>query len=99
MAMLLEALVHVNDKASADAAAQAVRRYGHLLRHDIDPLLGAGRSSLMRLAQLRDRYKDSSLNSDAKGVLREYFRIFSQGFYSSAALRRSFSDMMKPKRD
>ncbi len=98
MAMLSESLVQVSDKASADAAADAVRRYGHLLRSDISTLLGAGRPSLLQLAQLRYRYKDSSLNADAKSVLREYFRIFSRQYYGSTALRQAFSDMMKPSR-
>ncbi len=95
MAALRESLVHVNDKATADAAATTVTRYGSLLRSDIQTILGNGRPSLLQLAMLRKSYQNSAISAEAKGVLREYFRISSQGYYGSNTLRQSFIDMLK----
>ncbi len=98
MALMREALVHVNDRASADAAATTVDRYGNQLRSDIGTILGNGRPSLLQLAMLRKSYQNSSISTEAKGVLREYFRIASQGYYGSDSLRQSFLNMLKGNR-
>ncbi len=95
MVTLNRALTNVQDKATADAAAPAVRQYGALLRQDIVSLFSNGRPSLMQLLLLKNSYQNSNLKAESKTALREFFRIYSQGFYGSDELRQSFIDMLK----
>ncbi len=99
MALLREALVQANNKSSADVAAIAVRRYGSLLHEDLNTLLDNGRPSFIQLAMLRKSYQNSAISAEAKGVLREFFRLYSQGFYGSTELRQAFLDMLKFNRN
>ena len=94
LAKLHRALANAQDKASADAAAPAVREYGSLLRSDIDTLIANGKPSLIQLALLRNSYQNSNLSAEAKSTLHEFFRIYGQSFYGSTELRQAFIDML-----
>ncbi len=95
MASLNKALAGVQDKATADAAARTVRQYGALLRQDMGALISNGRPSLIQLALLRKNYQSSNIKQESKNALREFFRIYSQGYYGSTSLRQAFIDMLK----
>ncbi len=95
MAKLNSALTKVQDKASADAAALAVSKYGTLLRRDMGTLLANGRPSLIQLALLKKTYQNSNIRLETKNALGEFFRIYGQGYYGSTTLRKAFIDMLR----
>ncbi len=95
MTKLNRALANVQDKASADAAAPVVQQYGSLLRQDMGTLISNGRPSLIQLALLKKTYQTSNISSESKSVLREFFRIYGQGYYGSTALRQAFITMLR----
>ncbi len=96
MATLNRTLASVQDKATADAAAPAVRQYGAVLRQDIGKIFANGRPSLIQLAMLKNSYQNSNIKQESKSALGELFRIYSQGFYGSTELRQAFLDLLKP---
>ncbi len=95
MAKLNSALANVQDRASADAAAPVVQQYGSLLRQDVISLFSNGRPSLMQLLLLKNSYQNSNIRTESKSALREFFRIYGQGFYGSTTLRQAFIDMLR----
>ena len=94
LTLLNDALSNVNDKATADAAALEVDRYGTLLMQDIRGLLAHGKPNLLELYLLKNSYQDSNLKPMAKATLAQLFRLYGQGFYGSAALRQSFVNQL-----
>ncbi len=93
---LNRSLASVQDRRTADAAAPVVREYGALLRADINELNPNGMASLIQLARLRKTYMNSNISLEAKGSLREFFRIYGQRYYGSTTLRQAFIDILKP---
>ncbi len=95
LAKLRSSLAQAQDRASADAAALAVDRYGSLLHEDLRTLVSNGRPSLIQLALLKNSYMDSAISAEAKGALAEFFRLYGQGFYGSSALRQAFLNVIR----
>lgn len=95
LATLSQTLSGVNDKASADAAAAAVRNYGSLLMGDVKTITANGRPSLIELLMLKNSYQNSSLKQQSKACLSQVFRIAAQRYYGSDELRSAFVQMLR----
>jgi len=90
LASLTQTLSGVRDKASADAAAPAVRNYGSLLLSDVKTITANGRPSLLELLMLKNSYQNSTLKQQSKSCLAQVFRIAAQRYYGSDELRSAF---------
>lgn len=89
LAALNRSLSAVQDQASADAAASAVRLYGNQLASDLNVLFQNGKPSLLELLMLKNSYQSSNISTEAKNVLGQLIRIGSNGFYNSTDLRNA----------
>lgn len=89
LAALNRSLSAVQDQASADAAASAVRLYGSQLSSDLNILFKNGKPSLLELLMLRNSYQNSNISTEGKNVLGQLIRIGSNGFYNSTDLRNA----------
>lgn len=92
---LTNRLMQVNDRASADAAAPAVRAYGQLLMSDVRTITANGRPSLMELLVLKSSYQNSNLKAQSKSCLAQFFRIAANRYYGSEELRSAFTQMLR----
>lgn len=95
LATLTQKLAQVNDKASADAAAPAVRAYGSLLMSDVRTITANGRPSLIELLMLKNSYRNSTLKQQSKSCLAQVFRIVANRYYGSDELRSAFVQMLR----
>lgn len=95
LATLAQTLSGVSDKASADAAAPAVRNYGSLLMSDVKNVLANGSPSLIELLMLKNSYQNSTLKQQSKACLSQVFRIAAQRYYGSDELRSAFVNMLR----
>lgn len=89
LAALNRSLSAVQDQASADAAASAVRLYGSQLASDLNILFKNGKPSLLELLMLKNSYQNSNISTEGKNVLGQLIRIGSNGFYNSTDLRNA----------
>lgn len=89
LAALNHSLAAVQDQASADAAASAVRLYGSQLASDLNLLFDHGKPSMLELLMLKNSYQSSNISTEGKNVLGQLIRIGSNGFYNSTSLRNA----------
>lgn len=89
LAALNRSLSTVQDQATADAAASAVRLYGSQLASDLNILFKNGKPSLLELLMLKNSYQNSNISTEGKNVLGQLIRIGSNGFYNSTELRNA----------
>lgn len=95
LATLAQTLSGVTDKASADAAAPAVRNYGSLLMSDVQTITANGCPSLLELLMLKNSYRNSTLKQQSKTCLSQVFRIAAQRYYGSDELRSAFVQVLR----